>query len=247
MADLILPLKTEYFDAIKAGEKPEEFRLANAYWTRRLHGADGQPRTFDRIVLTKGYPKRGDDSRRLVRPWKGFTRKTLTHPHFGADPVEVFAIHVRETFGNEEGEVCWRNGCQGVIALRSADDMDGGCSCHINPPCGFCTTPREHCPVCDWDADEEMRAEYLNGFRMKVGDLNADGYKPIISYERRPLDPRKIDYHIISTGTGCTQKCEGVYPEGTTSAQVLEKVKGTFGGRFESFGGGKFTYIAYTD
>lgn len=89
MSDLILPLKGEYFDAIRDGSKVEEYRLANAYWTRRLEG-----RSFDRIVLTKGYPKRGDDSRRLVRQWKGFTRKTLTHPHFGPDPVEVFAIKV---------------------------------------------------------------------------------------------------------------------------------------------------------
>ena len=40
---------------------------------------------------------------------------------------------------------------------------------------------------------------------------------------------------------------EGVYPEGMTKEQVREKVKGSFGGRFESFGNGKFKYIAYTD
>jgi hypothetical protein len=40
---------------------------------------------------------------------------------------------------------------------------------------------------------------------------------------------------------------EGVYPDGTSQEQVRELVKGTFGGRFESFGGGKFRFIAYTD
>lgn len=39
----------------------------------------------------------------------------------------------------------------------------------------------------------------------------------------------------------------GVYPAGTTQAEVEAVVAGTFGGRFESFGDGKFDYIAYTD
>lgn len=96
MADLVLPLKAEYFDQIAMGEKGEEYRLANAYWTRRLIGAGGAHRVFDRIVLMKGYPKRADSSRRMVRPWKGFVRTTIQHPHFGAEPVQVFAINVEE-------------------------------------------------------------------------------------------------------------------------------------------------------
>lgn len=89
MADLHLPLKAEYFDAIKAGTKPEEYRLVTDYWRKRLEG-----RTYDRIVLTRGYPRRDDASRRLVLPWRGYVVKTLTHPHFGPDAVEVFAIRV---------------------------------------------------------------------------------------------------------------------------------------------------------
>ena len=89
MADLVLPLKAEYFDAIQAGTKPEEFRLVTDYWRRRLVG-----RKFDRIVLTKGYPKRDDHDRRLVRAWNGYRVRTITHPHFGPEPVEVYAIDV---------------------------------------------------------------------------------------------------------------------------------------------------------
>lgn len=92
---LVLPLKGEYFDAIRDGSKPEEFRLVNDYWTKRMIGPGGAHRCFDHIVLTKGYPAKGDASRRLIRPWVGFVRKTLTHPHFGPDPVKVFAIDVR--------------------------------------------------------------------------------------------------------------------------------------------------------
>lgn len=89
--DLILPLKREYFDQIKAGTKPEEFRLCTPYWKKRLEG-----KTYDRIVLTLGYPRRDDAERRLVLPYKGFAIRTITHPHFGADPVTVFAIDVRQ-------------------------------------------------------------------------------------------------------------------------------------------------------
>ncbi|OCC05083.1 RNA-binding protein [Labrys sp. WJW] len=89
MSTLHLSLKGEYFDAIKAGTKPREYRRVNAFWCKRLLG-----RTYDSIVLTRGYPKAGDDDRRIVRQWRGSTIETITHPHFGPDPVEVFAIDV---------------------------------------------------------------------------------------------------------------------------------------------------------
>lgn len=90
MATLTLPLNGEYFDQIKAGTKPEEYRLATAFWSKRLVN-----RQYDRIILTRGYPPKGDQDRRLERPWRGYVRKTITHPHFGPEPVEVFAIDVR--------------------------------------------------------------------------------------------------------------------------------------------------------
>lgn len=86
---LHLSLKREYFDAIKDGTKPEEYREVTDYWTKRLVG-----KTYDGIVLKWGYPKTGDTEFVIERPWRGFVRKTITHPHFGPDPVEVFAINV---------------------------------------------------------------------------------------------------------------------------------------------------------
>ncbi|SAI62961.1 Uncharacterised protein [Bordetella trematum] len=100
MPDLHLALKGEYFDAIKAGTKTEEYRLCTPYWGRRI----GSKRMghYDRIVLTRGYPAKSDQSRRLVLPWRGYTIKTITHPHFGPNPVQVFAINVLH--GQGEGE-----------------------------------------------------------------------------------------------------------------------------------------------
>lgn len=89
MADLVLPLKRQYFEEIRDGLKPEEYRLCNDYWTKRLAKA------YDRVILTLGYPSRDDPARRLVRQYRGFTVKTITHPHFGSEPVQVFAIDVR--------------------------------------------------------------------------------------------------------------------------------------------------------
>ncbi len=90
MTDLILPLKAEYFNAIKAGTKLEEYRLRTPFWCKRLEG-----KTFEHVVLTLGYPSRDDAARRLVLPWRGMRETTIQHPHFGPDPVEVFAIDVR--------------------------------------------------------------------------------------------------------------------------------------------------------
>lgn len=107
---LQLALKAEYFDAIRDGAKLEEYRLANEYWGRRLHHrlSSGQiePRKFSGLVLTKGYPKRGDPERTLDLPWRGFIKKTITHPHFGSEPVFVFAIDVAglSALDKERGE-----------------------------------------------------------------------------------------------------------------------------------------------
>lgn len=92
MRTLLLPLKSEYFDAIKAGTKTTEFRLCTHHWTARLQKAP-----FRKIVLTRGYPPAGDTENRIERPWRGFVRTTITHPHFGDEPVEVFAIDVGAT------------------------------------------------------------------------------------------------------------------------------------------------------
>lgn len=93
MADLIIPMKGIYFDQIKAGAKPFEYRLPTAYWAGRLIN-----RTYDRVILTRGYPKGGgvEGRTRLTREWRGFIYARITHKHFGPDPVSVFAIDVSQ-------------------------------------------------------------------------------------------------------------------------------------------------------
>ena len=86
---LTLRLKAVYFNQTRDGIKPFEFRRCTEYWRKRL--ADRQ---YDRIVLTLGYPAHDDAARHLHRPWRGLEIQTITHPHFGNEPVEVFAIRV---------------------------------------------------------------------------------------------------------------------------------------------------------
>ncbi|AVS68163.1 RNA-binding protein [Paracidovorax avenae] len=93
MTTLILPVKDEFFWAIKNGTKQEEFRLRKPFWRRRLEG-----KTFDRIVLTLGYPAANDHERRIERAWRGMRETTITHRHFGPEPVEVYAIDVSQPF-----------------------------------------------------------------------------------------------------------------------------------------------------
>ena len=40
MANLQIAVNGEYFDAMKRGEKTEEYRLVNPYWERRIFGRD---------------------------------------------------------------------------------------------------------------------------------------------------------------------------------------------------------------
>ena len=49
--------------------------------------------------------------------------------------------------GTEEGDVCARDGCEGVIEVTREGE---GCSCHIWPPCGYCVSAAHSCPACEW-------------------------------------------------------------------------------------------------
>ena len=90
---LRLNLKREYWEDIRDGKKPEEFRLQTPYWEKRLSSS------YDEIHLLWGYPKKYDESRIIRRVYRGYTVKTITHKHFGDMPVSVFAIKVSTLAG----------------------------------------------------------------------------------------------------------------------------------------------------
>ena len=89
---LTLNLKAEYFHQIQDGTKPFEYRERNDYWRKRLVN-----RSYKWVEFCLGYPSRDDLSRRIKVPYRGYDETTITHPHFGSEPVDVFAIHTTET------------------------------------------------------------------------------------------------------------------------------------------------------
>ena len=144
-----------------------------------------------------------------------------------------------DDLGYLKGEICNRGGCLGIIEEH---ELDGGCSCHINPPCSYCTTSREYCPECDWDGREEQ---------VKLKKEQSKKRTAIEFYKVRTisdLDRNKIDYlNLAHTNFSMIKK--GVFPKGTTIDEVRERVKGSFGGRFKIFDEDRceFEYVAYTD
>lgn len=89
MRKLQLAVNGEYFDQMKCGNKKFEYRLENEYWKKRLVN-----RLYDRLIITKGYPRADDHERRIEVPYRGYELQTIMHKHFGNEPVDVFAIIV---------------------------------------------------------------------------------------------------------------------------------------------------------
>lgn len=137
--------------------------------------------------------------------------------------------------GKEEGDRCNRWGCSGILALTESEN----CSCHISPPCGSCMRVRPYCKACGYDsADDQIVNDYVVNVNKETGVYR--------HWEPRPLDSSKIDWRSHGH-THFSMIKRGVYPPGTTQEDVRKLVDGTFGGRFNSFGGGKFEFVAYTD
>ena len=84
---LILRVKREWYVQIQEGTKVEEFRLRNAYWQSRIEG-----KRFNTVAIICGYPAANQPDNRITFPWRGFIVKTILHPFFGEDAVEVFVI-----------------------------------------------------------------------------------------------------------------------------------------------------------
>ena len=158
--------------------------------------------------------------------------------------------------GYSKGETCNRDNCKGII---NEYEKEGGCSCHINPPCGYCTEPNSYCETCGWDAKEEQN-EY-DRQQMEFYKKNEAYYEKQRKEwdEARDLFYKKYRGEIpadkleirAESHTHFSMKKIGVFPKGSeTYESLLPQVKGTFGGRFtttinkDSY---RFEYIAYTD
>ncbi len=151
--------------------------------------------------------------------------------------------------GIEKGEICNRNSCKGII---DEHEKETGCSCHINAPCGSCERDYSFCPECDWNAEDERTSYHIS-------DKDRKYY---IEQNRKFQEARDKFYNLYHSSelvsefnyrseshSNSSMKKIGYFPIGTSRVEIIAKVRGTFGGRFNRFNEeiGRFEYIAYTD
>ena len=140
--------------------------------------------------------------------------------------------------GTEEGQTCFRDGCEGHIELSESED----CACHISPPCSACVSRVYQCDECGWTEEDEPATPFVPSALQRAV---VNHWTPRTLAD---LDKTKIDW--ISGGhSNSSMTKEGVFPIGTSAADVRKEVDGTFGGRFDRFNAdaGTFKFIAYTD
>ncbi len=152
-----------------------------------------------------------------------------------------------------KGEMCNRDGCEGIIEEH---DIDGGCSCHSCPPCSYCTEPRGYCSECGWDekeerdAYEESQRQYWKAYHERP-DVVAEAKR---QEEERKLFIKMYNGEIPVDKYRCNHRAHthfsqilyGVHPN-MSMEEIRKEVRGSFGGRFIKFNDYSFEYIAYTD
>jgi hypothetical protein len=149
-----------------------------------------------------------------------------------------------------KGEVCNRDGCTGII---DEHEKEGSCSCHINPPCGYCETDSAYCPSCGYEGREEQIQSYSiskeqqESYNRQLKEWEDQRNAFYTLYRSR--EPAKELSMRTESHTHFSQKVVGVFPPGLDAGIIREKAKGTFGGRFTRFDSeiGRFEFIAYTD
>ena len=121
MKNLRLSLKSKWFEMTKAGIKTEDYREINVYWLSRFimvrgemyydeleeicfeikrgimtpnecfKWADIEFRTWDRNIMTLGYPKSTDTSRILTIEHNGIEIRT-GNPEWGAETGKLYFV-----------------------------------------------------------------------------------------------------------------------------------------------------------
>lgn len=203
-----------------------------------------------------------------IHPWVlGLGQKPEPISDAGCDFDKVYPAHRycleihAGPIGYSEGEKCNRLGCLGIIRAYGSDS----CSCHINPPCSSCTTAREYCPECDWDAEEEDR-EYWKAkdeaekkwfetpagqeYRRKLKEDQERRAEIEKTFELKFLGRIPVDkFDCRREGhTHSSMRIRFIFPPSGFTKEMMKEIEGTFGGRFEqSPSHWRGVYIAYTD
>lgn len=85
--------------------------------------------------------------------------------------------------GYLDGEKCNRDGCEGIIY----HSPEGSCSCHINPPCSYCTDDGAYCPECDWSNADDNR---------EVRRKELENPKPVFVWDSEAAKRKRIEQNV---------------------------------------------------
>lgn len=117
---------------------------------------------------------------------------------------------------------------------------DSCCSCHINPPCSYCTDQELHCLDCG-----EVTEEYEPYSSLTSGVQEVWKPKP---FTPEPCGNGFITGYGYDGRSGSTMVFKGAYTGEVTNEDLLKYFgTGTFGHRFGSCSGGHFTFTKITD
>lgn len=135
----------------------------------------------------------------------------------------------------EEGDEC-KTCCVGKLVEKHSGE---GCSCHISPPCSYCTDTKLVCDECGEAAPEET-------YRAVGGNLSER------LSTKRPMadlgDGKKLFDYDYDSRSGSTMVYSGKYEGPVTAADIFKYFgDGTFGHRGPSLHDGRFHYTKITD
>lgn len=144
-----------------------------------------------------------------------------------------------DDYGLIEGDICNREGCNGVMSLQETDTQ---CSCHINPPCSHCVDATYSCNVCEFETEKP-----------EIDEPSSN--KPIPDIYRRLPDSVLFDRlpdnefgYITIAGEYYWMEYKGKYPQGMPAKDIVAKFNTCFGYKWLKIPkDGTFHIKVYTD
>lgn len=116
---LYQPLKTKWYRMIEASIKTEEYREPTAYWCKRFIGLDFLPFSYRKgysdlnaigythVQFSLGYPKKGDESRRMTFELKGIVFRE-GREEWGAEKGKKYLVEVLGRRTTLDGTKLWK-------------------------------------------------------------------------------------------------------------------------------------------
>lgn len=113
------PLKAKWYRMIEAGEKTEEYRDDTPYWCKRFLGFDTllfsyrygyediNQAGYTHVQFSLGYPKKGDESRRMTFELKRIEYRE-GREEWGAEPGKKYLVEVLGRRTTLDGTKLWK-------------------------------------------------------------------------------------------------------------------------------------------